>query len=100
MMKTFRLVIVIIFLLMIVLLPTNKTTAQSEYFTIPLADTVLCGNGSESEDYGLSYDLLQPHWTVGWEGYVSEDTVNQVDVILDDLTEANIAETMILFLPA
>ena len=31
-------------------------------------DESLCGNGS-APDYGLSYNLLQPHWTVGWEDY-------------------------------
>lgn len=59
----------------------------------------LCGNGSPP-DYGFSYDLLQPHWTVGWETYVSEQTVNRVDRVLDRLDEDAIAQTMILILPA
>ena len=58
----------------------------------------LCGNGSPP-DYGLSYDLLQPHWTVGWEGYATEQAVNRVDNVLDRLDEDAIAQTMILFLP-
>lgn len=58
----------------------------------------LCGEGS-APDYGFSYDLRQPHWTVGWEGYVSEETVDQVDAILDRLDADSIAQTMILFEP-
>jgi len=58
-----------------------------------------CGDGS-APDYGFSYDLRQPHWTVGWEGYVSDDTVDQVDHILDRLDADMTAQTMILFLPA
>ena len=59
----------------------------------------LCGNGSEAENYGFSYNLRQAHWTVGWESYVSESTINQVDEILDRLNNDQIAQTMILFLP-
>lgn len=62
------------------------------------AQTTLCGNGS-APDYGFSYDLLQPHWTVGWEGYASEQAVNRADRILDQLNEDAIAQTMILILP-
>ena len=58
----------------------------------------LCGNGS-APDYGLSYDLQQPHWTVGWENYASEQAVDQVDRVLDRLNEDAIAQTMILILP-
>jgi hypothetical protein len=59
----------------------------------------LCGNGS-SPDYGLNeYDLLQPHWTVGWEGYASENTINELDVVLDQLNEDSITQTMILIKP-
>ena len=58
----------------------------------------LCGNGSPP-DYGFSYDLLQPHWTVGWELYASEQAVNRVDRVLDRLNEDAIAQTMILILP-
>jgi len=58
----------------------------------------LCGEGSAPE-YGFTDDLRQPHWTVGWEGYVSEETVDQVDAILDRLDADSIAQTMILFKP-
>jgi hypothetical protein len=63
-----------------------------------LAATSLCGNGS-APDYGFSYPLQQPHWTVGWEEYVSEQAVDQVDRVLDRLNEDAIAQTMILILP-
>ena len=58
----------------------------------------LCGNGS-APDYGFSYDLLQPHWTVGWEGYATEQAVIRVDRVFDRLNEDAIAQTMILILP-
>lgn len=57
-----------------------------------------CGEGA-APDYGLTYDLLQPHWTVGWERYVSEDSVIYVDWILDELNDDSIAQTMILIKP-
>ncbi len=66
-------------------------------FTPVRAGTV-CGNGS-APDYGFSYDLMQPHWTVGWEGYASEQAVAQVDTYLDELDYDYIAQTMILILP-
>jgi hypothetical protein len=59
----------------------------------------LCGDGY-APDYGFSYDLLQPHWTVGWEDNVSQLAVRQVDNIFDQLDEDSIAQTMILILPA
>jgi uncharacterized membrane protein YgcG len=71
--------------------PANPPTA-------PLAAT-LCGNGS-APDYGLTYDLTQPHWTVNGESYVSQATLDEVDRILDQLDGEVIAQTMILFLPA
>jgi hypothetical protein len=58
----------------------------------------LCGDGS-APDYGFSYDLQQAHWTVGWEGYASEDAVTEVDAVLDRLNADSIAQTMILILP-
>jgi len=58
----------------------------------------LCGNGY-APDYGFSYDLLQPHWTVGWEDYTSEQAVNRVDRVLDRLNDDAIAQTMVLILP-
>lgn len=67
-------------------------------FTPVRAQATLCGNGSPP-DYGFSYNLLQPHWTVGWEDYVSEGAVNRVDRVLDQLNEDAIAQTMILILP-
>jgi len=60
--------------------------------------TPLCGDGS-APDYGFTYDRKQAHWTVGWQGYVSESTVNEVDEILDRLNEDSIAQTMILIKP-
>lgn len=64
----------------------------------PVSGQTLCGEGS-SPDYGFSYNLRQPHWTIGWEGYVSEQTVNEVDTFLDKLNNENVAQTMILMLP-
>jgi hypothetical protein len=61
--------------------------------TILAAD--LCGQGS-APDYGFTYDLQQSHWTVDWENFVSENTVAEVDVILDRLDSDSIAQTMIL----
>ena len=58
----------------------------------------LCGGGS-APDYGFTYDLQQPHWTVDWQGYVSEQTVVEVDAILDQLNADSIAQTMILLKP-
>ena len=63
-----------------------------------LAQKPLCGNGSPP-DYGFSYDLLQPHWTVGWELYASQQAVDRVDLVLDRLNEDAISQTMILLLP-
>ncbi len=65
----------------------------------PLQVSGRCGDEAPP-DYGFSYDLRQPHWTVGWEGYVSQSTVDQVDAILDRLDADMTAQTMILFLPA
>ncbi len=58
----------------------------------------LCGDGS-APDYGFTYDREQAHWTVGWQDYVSESTVNEVDEILDQLNQDSIAQTMILIKP-
>ena len=55
----------------------------------------LCGNGS-APDYGFNYDLQQAHWTVGWQDYISDRTVTDVDAILDQLNADSIAQTMIL----
>jgi uncharacterized protein len=64
----------------------------------PQQDDPLCGNGS-SPDYGFAYDLRQPHWTVGYKGYASEQAMGMVDTILDELDYDSIAQTMILILP-
>src|SRR3989344_313733 len=56
-----------------------------------------CGNGNETNDYDFSYNLNQPHWTVG-NGLVSEETMAQVDVTLDQLNADQLAQTMILVL--
>ena len=58
----------------------------------------LCGDGS-APDYGFNYDLQQPHWTVGWQGYASQQAVTDVDGVLDQLDTDSIAQTMILILP-
>jgi hypothetical protein len=70
------------------------TSAQA----MQISDAPLCGNGS-APDYGLDYDQLQPHWTVGWEGHASERAVSEVDWILDELNADSIAQTMILIMP-
>jgi uncharacterized membrane protein YgcG len=67
-------------------------------FTPVQAQNTLCGNESPP-DYGFSYDSLQPHWTVGWELYASEQAVNRVDRVFDQLNDDAIAQTMILILP-
>jgi hypothetical protein len=64
----------------------------------PHAQVQVCGNGS-APDYGFTYTLQQAHWTVAWQGYVSEQTVTEVDVILDQLNADSIAQTMILIQP-
>lgn len=73
----------------------------SIYFNFARADTAfaapLCGEGS-APDYGFPYDLQQAHWTVDWQGYASEQAVDEVDVILDRLNGDSIAQTMILIL--
>jgi len=65
--------------------------------TATASGKVLCGNGSEADGYGFSYNLQQPHWTVDGERYVSDETLDRVDVILDQLDADSIAQTMILF---
>jgi len=58
----------------------------------------LCGEGS-APDYGFNYDLQQAHWTVNGENYVSQQAIEEVDKILDQLNADSIAQTMILFKP-
>jgi len=83
----------IAFILLAVSLSAYLTPAHAKQ-----TDEPLCGNGF-SPDYGFTYNLLQPHWTLGWENYASERTVDEVDAILDELNEDVIAQTMILVLP-
>ncbi len=77
-------------------------SSMSVFVTSVQAETIfaapLCGNGS-APDYGLTFDLQQPHWTVDWEGYASEQAVTEVDSVLDQLDADSIAQTMILFQP-
>ncbi len=72
------------------------------YFTLASAEPVLaaslCGDGS-APDYGFTYNLRQAHWTVNWQNYASEQAVNEVDTILDQLNADSIAQTMILIQP-
>jgi hypothetical protein len=75
------------------LLPSFDPASAAASFAAPL-----CGNGS-APDYGFTYDLQQAHWTVDWQGYVSEQAVSEVDVILDRLNGDSIAQTMILIQP-
>jgi hypothetical protein len=80
---------VIAFILLVFSLSTY-ITPSSATFAKPL-----CGDGS-TPDYGFSYDLQQAHWTVDWQNYASEQTVTEVDAILDQLNGDSIAQTMIL----
>ena len=82
-------VIVLAFSLPVFLIPASASPASA---------APLCGDGS-APDYGLSFDLQQEHWTVNWQNYVSEQTVTEVDTILDRLNGDSIAQTMILFQP-
>jgi hypothetical protein len=78
------------------LTPVSAQSLQAPVFQ----SEVLCGSGSEADDYGFTYDLSQYHWTMDWEDYADEDIVDQVDVVFDALNADNIAQTMILFKPA
>jgi hypothetical protein len=64
----------------------------------PIFAAPLCGDGS-APDYGFTYNLQQAHWTVGWQNFVSEQTVTEVDTVLDRLNGDHIAQTMILIKP-
>ncbi len=75
-------------------LSINSSPASAD----ALRDTSLCGNGA-APDYGFTYNLQQAHWTVGWQNYTSEQTVIEVDNVLDELNAEYIAQTMILILP-
>ena len=89
-----RLYILSICAILVFSLSVNFTTAHAQ----TLSAASICGNGS-APDYDLTYDTLQPHWTVGWERYASERTINEVDRVLDRLNDDSIAQTMILIQP-
>jgi hypothetical protein len=72
----------------------NFTPARAN----PIAAASLCGDGS-APDYGFTYDLQQAHWTVDGQNFVSEQTLTDVDTILDRLNGDSIAQTMILIKP-
>jgi hypothetical protein len=76
------------------ILSLNFTPVSAGNFFV----TPLCGEGS-APDYGFNYDLQQEHWTVGWQDYISEQAVTEVDSVLDRLDEDSIAQTMILIQP-
>lgn len=82
-------VLVLAFSLAVIFTPANA----SESFAASL-----CGSGAPP-DYGFTYELMQAHWTVDWQGYASQDAVNEVDMVLDRLNEDSIAQTMILIKP-
>jgi hypothetical protein len=81
-------VIVLAFCLLVYFNPVSAAAV----FAAPL-----CGEGS-APDYGFTYDLQQAHWTVDWQGDVSEEAVTEVDAVLDRLNADSIAQTMILIL--
>lgn len=89
MVACFTAAMVLMFSLSIHLTPVSA----SPIFALPL-----CGEGS-APDYGFTYDLQQAHWTVDWQDYVTEKTVTEVDVTLDQLNADAIAQTMILIQP-
>ena len=82
----------------IIVLAISLSAAFTPASARALSTAPLCGDGS-APDYGLSYDLNQEHWTVGWQGYASEQAVNEVDTYLDQLNADSIAQTMIMILP-
>ena len=98
-MRKFRIFAVIFMGLIAGFLVFKPASAQPERDVLLLSNGVLCGDGSAADNYGFAYAFQQPHWSVDWENFVSEDTVNQVDAVLDTLNYDNIAQTMILFRP-
>jgi hypothetical protein len=75
-------------------LPADGIQAQPDF------TAVLCGEGSAADNYGFSYNLQQYHWTVDGEAYLSQATIDEIDVVFDRLTAENVVQTMILFKPA
>lgn len=60
-----------------------------------------CGAMSEAENWGFPFSNTDNyHWTVNGSSFVTQSTIDQVDVVLDGLNNDNIAQTMILFLRA
>ena len=90
--------LIVVGLTAIIVLAISLSAAYTPAGARALSTAPMCGDGS-APDYGLSYDLNQEHWTVGWQGYASEQAVNEVDTYLDQLNEDSIAQTMILILP-
>ncbi len=98
--KKFRTIAGMLLLALVALawsISADFTSAQAKVQEKQTSDA-LCGNGS-APGYGLDYDQLQPHWTVGWEGNASQRTVDEVDRLLDELDADSIAQTMILIKP-
>jgi len=83
-------------MVVLVLLISNLSTTPVQAAPLSQEDH-WCGNGAESNNYGFTYDLEQPHWTVG-NDLVSEATMTEVDVVLDELNADELAQTMILVL--
>ena len=54
---------------------------------LPNQADVLCGNGSEADDYGFTYNLQQYHWTVDGERYLESDTIDEIDKLFDQLVD-------------
>ena len=93
-----RAALLIFFVLAILIPALSQPEYSSPVHAAGLVDATLCGEGS-APDYGFSYAMQQPHWTVDGESYVSQPTVDEVDRILDNLDGDSIAQTMILFKP-
>lgn len=79
--------------------PNIKQPVRAELPYASLLNT-LCGEGSEADQYGFSYPLQQYHWTVDGEAYLSPATIDELDVIFDQLNAESVVQTMILFKPA
>ncbi len=91
-------VIVLAFSLLVYFTPASAGANFAAPVAAPHAQVQVCGNGSPP-DYGFTYNLQQAHWTVNWQDYASEQAVDEVDAILDQLNADSIAQTMVLILP-
>jgi hypothetical protein len=90
-------------LLSLVLVGFTPLTPHQPADDVPWSSSpadVLCGDGSEADQYGFSYDLQQYHWTVDGERYLQQATIDELDTIFDRLVDEQVVETMILFKPA